>query len=326
MLEVLGLSADVEMVYRVTLEHPRAEIEKVARLSGLSECEVRRAFDELADLQLLHRSTKSPDDVQPVSPEVRLTGLLAQHELELSSRQRKLEATRAAVSSLTARYANKSGYAPEVVHRLVGADVVHKRLEELTDQARDECLSLAPTGVQAADTTEAGKTLEQKALERGVSIRTIYQESFRNDPAALRHVRWLASYGGLTRTVPTLPMLVVTVDNEVALVPLDPDNCQAGALELRSQGAVAAMRSLFEQFWKAATPWHEASHVDTRGLCRRDRELLHFLAMGNTDEFISRRLGVSLRTVRRRVADLMRRLNARSRFEAGVQAARSGWL
>lgn len=325
MLEALGLSADVETVYRVTLEHPRAEIEKVARLSGLSEYEVRSAFDELADLQLLHRSNQSPDEVQPVSPEVRLTGLLAQHELELSSRQRKLEATRAAVSSLAARYADKSGYAPEVVHRLVGPEVVHRRLEELTDHAREECLALAPTGVQAGD-TGGGKPVEQRALERGVAIRTIYQESFRNDPAALRYVRWLASFGGLTRTVPTLPMLVVTVDSEVALVPLDPDNCRAGALELRSQGAVAAMRSLFEQFWKAATPWQEASYVDTRGLCRRDKELLHFLAMGNTDEFISRRLGVSLRTVRRRVADLMRRLNARSRFEAGVQAARSGWL
>ncbi|MGP3973962.1 LuxR C-terminal-related transcriptional regulator [Streptomyces sp. 8N114] len=313
-------------MYRVTLEHPRAEVEKVARLSGLSEGEVREAFDELADLQLLHRSTKFPDHVQPVSPEVRLTGLLAQRELELSSRQRRLEATRAAVSALTAQYSNKSGYAPEVVHRLVGPEVVHKRLEELMDQAREERLSLSPSGAQEPDILEAGKALEQKALERGVSIRTIYQESFRNDPTVLRYVRWLASYGGLTRTVPTLPMLVVIVDNEVALVPLDPDDCRAGALELRSQGAVAAMRSLFEQFWKAATPWQEASHVDTRGLCRRDRELLHFLAMGNTDEVISRRLGVSLRTVRRRVADLMRRLNARSRFEAGVQAARSGWL
>ncbi|MBA9049246.1 DNA-binding NarL/FixJ family response regulator [Streptomyces phaeogriseichromatogenes] len=35
---------------------------------------------------------------------------------------------------------------------------------------------------------------------------------------------------------------------------------------------------------------------------------------------------MSLRTVRRTVSNLMARLEARSRFEAGVRAARAGWL
>ncbi len=54
--------------------------------------------------------------------------------------------------------------------------------------------------------------------------------------------------------------------------------------------------------------------------------LLQQLAAGAQDEQIARRLGVSLRTVRRRVADVMSELGAESRFQAGVEAAKRGWI
>ena len=41
---------------------------------------------------------------------------------------------------------------------------------------------------------------------------------------------------------------------------------------------------------------------------------------------IARTLGISLRTTRRRVAALMAELGADSRFQAGVEAVRRGWL
>ncbi|WP_234373185.1 LuxR C-terminal-related transcriptional regulator [Streptomyces sp. H-KF8] len=50
------------------------------------------------------------------------------------------------------------------------------------------------------------------------------------------------------------------------------------------------------------------------------------LGDGLTDEGISRKMGVSIRTVRRTMADLMRRLNAQSRFQAGTEAVRRGWI
>ncbi|MFI6151695.1 helix-turn-helix transcriptional regulator [Kitasatospora sp. NPDC051170] len=61
-----------------------------------------------------------------------------------------------------------------------------------------------------------------------------------------------------------------------------------------------------------------------------ERELLRILSTGLTDEGAAKRLGVSLRTVKRRMEDLMRRLDAGSRFEtgfkAGFKAGRRGWL
>lgn len=53
---------------------------------------------------------------------------------------------------------------------------------------------------------------------------------------------------------------------------------------------------------------------------------MRLLAEGHTDDAIGKRLGVSPRTARRIATDLMERLGARSRFEAGVRAVRQGWL
>jgi DNA-binding NarL/FixJ family response regulator len=45
------------------------------------------------------------------------------------------------------------------------------------------------------------------------------------------------------------------------------------------------------------------------------------LKSGVTDEVIARRLGISYRTLQRRIADSMRIYGVRSRFQLGIQAA-----
>ncbi len=57
-----------------------------------------------------------------------------------------------------------------------------------------------------------------------------------------------------------------------------------------------------------------------------ERLLLRLLGLGVRDDAASRHLGVSVSTVRRMVSDLMIQLDARSRFQAGVNAAKRGWL
>jgi DNA-binding NarL/FixJ family response regulator len=52
--------------------------------------------------------------------------------------------------------------------------------------------------------------------------------------------------------------------------------------------------------------------------------ILEALGSGLTDEAAAKRIGVSLRTYRRRVAELMARLEADSRFQAGLRAGELG--
>lgn len=324
MLGVLGLEPEVEAIYRLLLEQPELGVRQVAAHLGFSDEMVRSALDDLADLRLLQQG-EVDGQFMTVSPEVGLSVLLNRIELEFGSKQRQLEAARSSVEALITQYGQQQ-HAPEIVQQHFGLDAVRLRLEQLAETARSECLSFFPGGAQRPDVMESSKPLDQMALERGVSLRTLYQDSFRNDPPTREYVHWLSTLGGETRTVPSLPMLMVIVDREVALVPLDPADGRQGALELRSRVAVEALHVLFTRFWDAGIPWYEQDGPDSNGLSRRERELMYLLASGHTDEFISKKLGVSLRTVRRTVSNLMARLEARSRFEAGVRAARAGWL
>jgi DNA-binding CsgD family transcriptional regulator len=65
-----------------------------------------------------------------------------------------------------------------------------------------------------------------------------------------------------------------------------------------------------------------ASDPSHRSLQQR---IVQLLADGAKDETIARALGMSVRTCRRHIADIMRRLDAVSRFQAGANAVRLGF-
>ncbi|WNV87369.1 LuxR C-terminal-related transcriptional regulator [Umezawaea sp. Da 62-37] len=56
------------------------------------------------------------------------------------------------------------------------------------------------------------------------------------------------------------------------------------------------------------------------------QHLLRLMRTGAIDETIARELGVSLRTVHRRITRLQNLLGARSRFELGVITCERGWV
>src|SRR5690606_13017466 len=112
------------------------------------------------------------------------------------------------------------------------------------------------------------------------------------------------------------PMIIV--DGSTTLLPADGTSATALVVHNRSLGR--AMSALFEQVWTesrvATTP---PATVDVSEPTPAEIDLLRLLGKGMTDASAARQLGVSLRTVRRMMADLMSRLGARSRFEAGMR-------
>ncbi|MBG6140739.1 DNA-binding CsgD family transcriptional regulator [Longispora fulva] len=292
--------------------------------TGLPDDLVRSALDELADLALLRPSEQGAGGLRAVSPEVGLAALLAAAEAEAAGRQRQLEATRAAIAAIAAEH--DTGRTEDGSVRLEGIDAVRIRLEELSVGVCLEVASLNPGGAHRPDARQASGPLNQQILERGVAIRAVCRESFRNDPDTLAHARWLTGLGGQMRTVATVPMPLVIFDRRIAILPLDPDDSRAGAIEVRSPGVLAASCALFEQTWAAGTPFGQAALPDDNGCTPVERALLEIISSGHTDDTAARKLGLSLRTVRRMMSDLMERLDAQSRFQAGVNATKKGWL
>ncbi|WP_020526066.1 helix-turn-helix transcriptional regulator [Catelliglobosispora koreensis] len=324
MLESLGLSAQAEVVYRAMLANPRWGVAELSEHMAIGESELRSILDMLVDLALLRPSWQADGTLRLVSPQAGLAGLLAQAEADVAERQRQIEATRLAIADLAAAHQETRERIDVIRHSDV--ESVRTRLEELAHSTKFECLSFSRGGAKRPEGINAAKPLNQLALERGVSCRNIYQESFRNDPATLAFARWMAELGSKSRIVPVVPMHMVIVDREVALVPINPADTSQGALEIHSPGMVAALHLLFEQVWESATPFGEAPKAGADGLEPIERELMRLLAAGHTDETVGRKLGLSVRTVRRLMAELTQQLGANSRFQAGVEAARRGWL
>lgn len=323
MFDLLGLSEQHELIYRTMVQHPDLNIAGLAEHLAVSREQVHQALDVLADLALV-RLDPAGGHARLVRPQAGLTALLSKVEAEVALRQRQVEATRAAIAAIATAHDDHHQAAEGRI--LDGIESVRERLAELAHTARTECLSFTTGGAQSPDTLAAEAPLNQVALRRGIRIRNVYQDSFRNDPTTLAHARLMAGLGGQSRTTPTLPMRMVVVDRETALVPIEPDNPRQGALELRSTGVIAGLVALFEQVWHAATPFGEQQASGEHGLTHQERELLRLLSAGHTDESAARKLAISLRSVQRMMTSLTERLGAASRFQAGVHAANRGWV
>jgi DNA-binding NarL/FixJ family response regulator len=87
---------------------------------------------------------------------------------------------------------------------------------------------------------------------------------------------------------------------------------------------VGAVYALFEAAWETATDLKAFLRGEQPHLDAESRRVLRALGSGATDETAARELGMSLRTYRRRVAELLDALDAGSRFQAGVRAGELG--
>ena len=199
------------------------------------------------------------------------------------------------------------------------------RLEQFAGAVCQEQLSFVRKPV-TEDSQQAARPVDEAVLARGVTMRTVFVESVRRDPTTMMYARWLDGTGAEVRTSPVLPLRMVVYDRRVAVLPSDPDDSAKGAIVLRGTGIIVALVALFEQVWSTADPVCAQVRVDEDGLRPTEQELLRQLAEGATDEAAARRLGVSLRTVRRIMGKITERLGARGRFQTAVRAMERGWL
>lgn len=322
---VFGVSPAAHAVYRVALLRGtwrRPELlTAAAAVTSLADEDVAGALTDLAALGLVRPSFEADGQgLRVPSPAVALDARLAQARGDLLARRQGLETVEHVLRELQEDYdgARLVG-SRQAVEQLTGLDAVRSRLEQLARQARTEVLAFMPGGAHSAESLEASRPLDADALAAGVVLRNIYQHSALNDQATASYLRWLRECGAETRTVATLPMRMLVVDREVALIPLDAERPRAGALVVRSPGMLTALLALFESVWASARPAAERRPLADIDLTDTEREILRLLAAGATDDGLARQLGVSARTVRRLTSVLMTRFAARSRFELGLK-------
>jgi DNA-binding CsgD family transcriptional regulator len=167
----------------------------------------------------------------------------------------------------------------------------------------------------------------ERQLTAGRPMRGLYPVEVLGDPDRLAWVQTWADAGESVRlTSEDLPAIGV-FGSEIALVAATWGVESAGTLLVRAPSLVALVRNLFDQYWARAAPLptSDAAEAATQD-ADEVRRVLELLQLGLKDESIARQLGVSLRTVRRRVAGVMDDLGATTRFQAGIEASRRGLI
>lgn len=325
MLEFLGLDDSAATVYRVLLSAD-ARLAEISVTTGLPASVVRAALGSLAKLGLAVAPVNASEGWRPVRPELAFADLTHKYEAELASRTHQLADVRAAAATATAIWSVRPQHAGGSFELLDDIKDALAEAERLAAVATKEYLQVMPAGQSLIAPMHSSISILESAVARGVSVKVLCHDTARSGAAALAYAPRAAGAGAEVRTAPIPPLALVICDGEVALVPAIPERPQA-ALRITKPAIVAVLRAVFENSWDTATPLDAPISADERtGLAPGEQALLRLMAAGMTDEAAAKRLGVSLRTVRRQIQGLMTRLQATSRFQAGHNAAQRGWL
>ncbi|HWK93393.1 MAG TPA: helix-turn-helix domain-containing protein [Luteimicrobium sp.] len=322
MLEGVGLGEAEERAYRVLLQHASLSVRELAEALDTSAVVARRAADRLVADGLVAVQDGSPVRFSPVDPALGLTALIR-------VRQAELERASSAVSTYAADFHERTLRSEP--HRLVevleGPTAITERVSEVLRGAQHEVLAFdAPPYVAAEPNAPVA---EVEVLARGVRVRAVYATEVLSVEGRTENIHEVVALGEQARIVPHVPLKMVVVDGATAVIPLtdSEEGTRTAAVVVRRSRLCDALVELFEATWSQGAPLFGPPAGETDGeLSAVDRELLALLAAGLKDEAVGRQLGLSERTVRRHIADLVTRLGATSRFQAGAQAVRRGWI
>lgn len=203
---------------------------------------------------------------------------------------------------------------------------IEQVLDEFAELSRHDLSVMHPAAKWEGEFIEAGLRRDKQQIDRGVRLRTIHSQKGLWDPVMRKYLPRKLEIGCQIKAAPVVPVRMILFDREMAVIGVteDPDTA---AIVLRDPMLVRPMAALFDYCWMTASDVDDVPrNSDGTGLADQQRAVLRLLATGAKDESIARSLNVSVRTVTRVVAELTRELGATSRFQAGVQAAKLGWL
>lgn len=318
-LRLLGIDHAAGQVYLALLELAPAPLEAIGSAAGLGRAELVTAYAALVDAGLASAAEEGEDVVAPVPPTAGLE-ILARH------RAAEVEESRIAVGGAFESFRRQrlAAYNDHLVEVVTG-EAVGPRIRQAWASAREQIRQFEspPYFPLPGATDDALAT-----LARGVTQRVVYSRESLEHPGHLRDViEPCVKAGEQARVLPSVPVKLVIIDDAYALVSLSIKEADVHNTMLVVQpcGLLSALVALFEQSWRNALPFHGRS-TRPGGLPPGDRRLLWLLAGGASDEVIARELGISRRTLFRRLSVLMARLGAANRFQMALQAQRSGWL
>jgi sugar-specific transcriptional regulator TrmB/DNA-binding CsgD family transcriptional regulator len=319
----LGLSPGQERAYLMLLALGSEHIE---RLAGALDLPLPAVTEDLSGLEALglvaRQDAAGGGRYAAVAPDVAVSAAVMQRQLALLKVQSRIDA-------LMQTYRSRAGGFEMPAEFIHSPKEIRECFVRLQRTARQEVLSF--TRLPFALALDRNDT-ELEMLGRGVRYRVVYERAVLAQPGASEHLRHCLDAGEQARAAPVLPSKFVIADRRLALIPVGADQePAAGCLLIRTRGIVEALASLFEQVWDRSVPlqWHERPEPEGEApatFSGEDLELLSLMLAGLPDKALASQLGLSVRTVHRRIRRLMSLAGCTTRMQLGWYAAEAGLL
>ena len=324
-LATLGISPPEEKLYRALLRMRRADPDAIAAELETDARTIRSALESLEKKGMATLSAGEENSFAAVPPDVAFNALIHRRAAEVDDVRRRLSALVEEFRSDVAPAIDPSG----VVEVAAGDEALRQRDAQLQLSAQHEvrCFYRGPFPGPARM-----NEIELDALGRGIRYRVLYDRDALLRAGQPEHLLRHVAAGEEARVGTHLPIKLAIADNDLALVPLTVDDAGArGALLVRGSPLLDGLIGLWEKLWSEGAPVSQAlaegkPQIDKEPPTETDKNILALMAAGLQDDAIAAQLDHNVRTIRRRISRLMDQLDADTRFQAGLQAARRGWL
>lgn len=318
-LSALGVSADDERRYQQVLPFAGSSVREIGTILGVDPDEVPVTLAGLTDIGVV----RIVDGRVAVLRNDQILSAAITREAEAAVQVReRLDDLARAVPLLVAAGSRPAPGEVQDVRALDGemsaGGNALELLTSLIEQSRGDLLFLRPDTWLMPRESAMSKVVG-RAVASGRSSRAVYPlRALHEAPETLR---MRVDEGEEVRLIDDLPTRLFVISGTHAILPEPLGFADEPRLLVRQGALVDALTLLFELYWEKAVPVSELSGP------RSERTfLLRQLKAGTKDEQIARIMGLSLRTVRRRISQLMIELGADTRFQAGAEAVRRGWL
>lgn len=316
MLDALGLTDLETSAYRHLLGVGSQTISEISSALGVPNPRVRALLAQLEEKGLVSRGPGRSPLFSVPPPHLALEALVARREEEV--KRARLEVAEL-LRDLPAHPSRHTGLPP--VDVVEGLQATRQRWAQIQRSAeREVCIIDRPPHVLS---TGEPNPVELELLGRGIGYRLLYDESSLDVPGRLDIIRTCVAAGEEARVAHDLPLKLVMADGAVALTYDVKEGEISDGLVVHPSPLLDSLEMLFELLWDAATPLAARGQDRASGsqlFDETDRIILELLASGAQDEVVAKRTGMAVRTVRRRVANMMAALGARTRFQAGMRA------
>ena len=322
MFEQLGLSKQQEQLYRLLIDEPELSATALAHRLTVSPDELNADISRLKTLGLLRDNTLK-DGLSVTDPEAAVSVLVQDRKRHLD---KALQESLALAEKL--RRSQQSIDVNSIIEVVTGEDAIRARWEHAQKTAREQ-IRMTDRPPYYAGAKIEGMNIQLARMAEGLPFHTLYDARIFDHPHHLHRARHAIDAGEIARVLPEVPIKFVLVDDQMAFLVLlsSAEQHEPTVILVHKSALLDSLDELYKLLWSrgVAMPSGQVVSGDDAGNDAQ-RNLVALLAAGLKDEAIAIELGVTARTVRRKVQDLYEQLGVRNRFQAGIAVKERGWL